>query len=175
LEAAAEVPFTQTQEGKRRPQVWLTGFGDSSLNFELVIWLTADATKRPAGVTAAYNWALHTALQKHGIEIPFPQRDLNVRSWFGLVGEDAVAAVASGEMPRGKPRRADAAAGTAPATESRSGSVNDAALEVQRDIDEEAEREAERKQRQLQEPQSADGSKGRSMREAARKDSDNGN
>jgi small-conductance mechanosensitive channel len=81
LEAAREVPFTLTQEGTRAPQVWLTGFGDSSLDFQLVVWLTAEATRRPGAVTAAYNWALHTALDKYGIEIPFPQRDLHVKSW----------------------------------------------------------------------------------------------
>ncbi len=89
LEAAKEVPFTLALEGPRRPQVWLTGFGDSSLNFELVVWLTDEATVRPAAVTAAYNWSLHSALQRHEIEIPFPQRDLNVRQLFGLEGKDA--------------------------------------------------------------------------------------
>ncbi|MGH8211700.1 MAG: mechanosensitive ion channel family protein [Rhodanobacteraceae bacterium] len=89
LEAAAGVPFTLTREGPRRPQVWLSGFGDSSLNYMLVVWLNADAVKHPGSVTAAYNWALHTALEKYGIEIPFPQQDLHVRSWFGLSGEEA--------------------------------------------------------------------------------------
>ncbi|WP_329741632.1 mechanosensitive ion channel family protein [Dyella sp. A6] len=81
LEAAAEVPFTLSMEGPRAPQVWLVGFGDSSLDFQLVVWLDADATRHPGSVTAAYNWALHTALEKYEIEVPFPQRDLHVRSW----------------------------------------------------------------------------------------------
>ncbi|KGI76978.1 mechanosensitive ion channel family protein [Oleiagrimonas soli] len=81
LEAAADVPFTLTNEGPRAPQVWLTGFGDSSLDFKLVVWLNAEATRRPGAVTAAYYWALHTALEKYEIEIPFPQRDLHVRTW----------------------------------------------------------------------------------------------
>ncbi len=89
LEAASELPFTLALEGPRRPQVWLVGFGDSSLNFELVVWLGAEATKRPAAVQAAYNWALHSALQRHDIEIPFPQRDLNLSQLFGLEGADA--------------------------------------------------------------------------------------
>lgn len=93
LEAACEVPFTLSQDGPRKPQVWLTEFGDSSLNYELVVWLTADATKRPGSVVAAYNWALHTALAKYRIEIPFPQRDLNVRSLFGLDGDKALHAL----------------------------------------------------------------------------------
>ncbi|MDQ6648130.1 MAG: mechanosensitive ion channel [Pseudomonadota bacterium] len=81
LEAAAEVPFTLSLDGPRGPQVWLTGFGDSSLNFSLVVWLNAEATRRVGAVNAAYYWALHTALEKYGIEIPFPQRDLRIRSW----------------------------------------------------------------------------------------------
>ena len=93
LEAAAAVPFTLELEGPRRPHVWLVGFGESSLSFELVIWINAEATKNPGAVTAAYNWALHAALQAHDIEIPFPQRDMNVRTLFGLSGEDARSAL----------------------------------------------------------------------------------
>jgi small-conductance mechanosensitive channel len=89
LEAAAEVPFTFASEGPRRSQVWLVNFGDSSLDFELVVWLTADAVKRPGAVQAAYYWALEDALAKYGIEIPFPQRDLHLRSLFNATEHDA--------------------------------------------------------------------------------------
>ena len=78
LEAAENVPFTLKNNAKRAPDVWLVGFGDSSLDFELVVWLTDDAVKRPAKVHAAYNWELETALGKYGIAIPFPQRDLHI-------------------------------------------------------------------------------------------------
>ena len=78
LEAADKVPFTLKNNEKRAPDVWLTGFGDSSLDFELVVWLTDEAVKRPSKVQAAYNWELETALGKYGIEIPFPQRDLHI-------------------------------------------------------------------------------------------------
>lgn len=78
LEAADNVPYTLKNNKKRAPAVWLTGFGDSSLDFELVVWLTDEAVRRPGAVNAAYNWELETALGKHGIEIPFPQRDLHI-------------------------------------------------------------------------------------------------
>jgi small-conductance mechanosensitive channel len=65
---------------KREAQVWLVGFGDNSLNFELVVWLTPEAVKRPSAVNAAYCWELESALSRYGIEIPFPQRDLHIRS-----------------------------------------------------------------------------------------------
>ena len=81
-------------EGPRAPQVWLVGFGSSTLNFELVVWLNADATRRPSSALAAYNWALETALVGHGLEMSWPQRDLRLRSWFGLEGEAARAAIA---------------------------------------------------------------------------------
>ena len=81
LEAADAVPHTLMGDDKRKPQVWLTAFGDSSLNFELIVWLTSDAVKRPGAVHADYLWAIETALKKYHIEIPFPQRDLHVRSW----------------------------------------------------------------------------------------------
>jgi len=89
LEAAASVPFTLAAEGPHRAQVWLVTFGDSSLGFNLVIWLTPDAVYRPGAVHAAYCWALDDALRKYNIEIPFPQIDVHLRSFFGATLEQA--------------------------------------------------------------------------------------
>lgn len=89
LEAADRVPFTLKDTAGRGPQVWFVGFGDSSLNFELVVWLVSEAVKRPGMVMAAYLWEIHTALGSAAIEVPFPQRDLHVRSLFGLQGDRA--------------------------------------------------------------------------------------
>ncbi|MEM6947453.1 MAG: mechanosensitive ion channel domain-containing protein [Pseudomonadota bacterium] len=80
LEAAEAVQWTDRGRDARAPQVWLVGFGDSSLDFELVVWLIDEAVLRPAKVQADYNWALHTALEKYDLEIPFPQRDVNFRN-----------------------------------------------------------------------------------------------
>ncbi|HMB46989.1 MAG TPA: mechanosensitive ion channel domain-containing protein, partial [Afifellaceae bacterium] len=80
LEAAEQVPHMLTGRNAKPPQVWLVGFGDSSLDFELVVWLSPEAVKRPSAVAADYNWAIETALAKYEIEIPFPQRDLHIRS-----------------------------------------------------------------------------------------------
>ena len=84
LEAADEIEWTLKGVPGRTPQVWLTKFGDSALEFELVVWLSDPAVRRPARVIADYNWALHTALEKYGLEIPFPQRDLHLKSATGL-------------------------------------------------------------------------------------------
>jgi len=88
IEAADEVPYTLTHIKRRRPDVWLVDFGDSSLNFLLTVWVNREGARRPTRTRAAYLWALETKLTEHGIEIPFPQRDLNLRSgWSGVVLE----------------------------------------------------------------------------------------
>ena len=101
LEAAAEVPFTLAMDGERKPDVWLVAFAESSINFELVVWLTPQGTKLPVEARAAYTWALDDALHRHGIAIPFPTTDLNIRSLFGLEGRDALRAL-QGELPQGR-------------------------------------------------------------------------
>jgi len=82
LEAADNVHWTLKTDPNRKPQVWLVRFGDSSLDFELVIWLIPEAVKRPSGVQASYLWEISNKLAEHHIEIPFPQRDLHLRSGF---------------------------------------------------------------------------------------------
>jgi len=79
LRAAKRIKGT-VLEGGREPDVWLVGFGDSSLNFELVVWVGPDLVSRPGRTEAAYLWAIEDEPRAEGIEIPFPQRDLHVRS-----------------------------------------------------------------------------------------------
>jgi small-conductance mechanosensitive channel len=93
LEAARDVPFTLPDTDKHRTQVWLVGYGDSCLKFELIVWPTLEAVKRPKAMNAAYTWAIDDALCKAGIEIPYPQRDIRLRAFFGQEGEDALAAL----------------------------------------------------------------------------------
>jgi small-conductance mechanosensitive channel len=90
IAAARAVPFTVAETDKRKTQVWMTGFGDSALNFELVVWPTVEAVKRPASMQAAYTWAIEDALRAANIEMPFPQMDLRIRSLFDREGDDAV-------------------------------------------------------------------------------------
>ena len=59
------------------PNVLFMGFGDSSLNFELRA-IVSDINKRMQ-VTSDINYAIDAAFRERGIEIPFPQRDLNFR------------------------------------------------------------------------------------------------
>lgn len=66
------------------PTVYFTGFGDSSLNFELVVW-TAEMTTRPRRFHSDLYFGLEKALRDNQIEIPFPQRDLHLRSGTFMV------------------------------------------------------------------------------------------
>lgn len=80
MEAVSEVPYTITHMKGREPDVWLVEFGDSSLNFLLLVWVNRQGARRPTRTRATYLWALETKLNEYGIEIPFPQRDLHMRS-----------------------------------------------------------------------------------------------
>ena len=143
LEAASRVPFTRAMEGDDRPQVWLVGFGDSAVEFILAVWLTEEAARRNAAIKAAYLWELDTSLKEHGIEIPYPQRDLHLRSAFGLEGEDALDWLrgARGRDATASPRpaKSDEAPESALSERERAElSGNDAQEDAQREIEREA-------------------------------------
>jgi len=60
------------------PQVLFLGFGDSSLDFRLMSWTgTFDDFLR---IRSELNIGTHDALADAGITIPFPQRDLHIKS-----------------------------------------------------------------------------------------------
>jgi small-conductance mechanosensitive channel len=58
----------------------LVEFGDSSVNFDLRFWIT-DPESGLANVRSQVLLNIWDALAEQGIEIPFPQRDLHVKSW----------------------------------------------------------------------------------------------
>ena len=61
-----------------KPEVHLREFGDSSWNMNLRIWI--NDPKRFYYVRSDVNCAIVRKFKKYNIEIPFPQRDLHVRS-----------------------------------------------------------------------------------------------
>ena len=102
LEAAADVQYTLTHMRGREPDVWLVEYGDNSLNFLLLVWVNLQGARRPTRTRSAYLWALETKLSEYGIEIPFPQRDLHLRSGWQVeqppaTEPNAAAAQASGD------------------------------------------------------------------------------
>jgi small-conductance mechanosensitive channel len=70
------------------PSVLFTGFGESSLNFVVRVW--TDDFDLGGDIGSEMALEIHAALKAAGIEIPFPQRDLHIRS----IDAGVVAAVA---------------------------------------------------------------------------------
>ena len=61
-----------------QPQVFFKGFGDSALDFELLVWI--DQPPNQEYIKSDLNFYVEAALQRNKIEIPFPQTDVHVRS-----------------------------------------------------------------------------------------------
>src|SRR2546427_4126608 len=61
------------------PSVFLQKFGDNSIDFELVVW-SSEMSARPSRYRRDLNFAIEPKLRDAGIELPFPQRDLHIRS-----------------------------------------------------------------------------------------------
>ncbi len=62
------------------PQVFFLGFGDSSLSFQLLVWIAQP--NRQLIIKSDLYFAIEAGLRRHAIEIPFPQRDLHIRSGY---------------------------------------------------------------------------------------------
>ena len=54
--------------------------GDNSVTFELFIWVKGNDTLYPKRTTSRFLIMIYKALNENNIEIPFPQRDLHIRS-----------------------------------------------------------------------------------------------
>src|SRR5204863_1164319 len=59
--------------------VFLEKFGDNSIEFELVVW-SSEMSARPSRYRSDLNFAIEQKFREAGIELPFPQRDLHIRS-----------------------------------------------------------------------------------------------
>ena len=76
IAAGAENPHTLKDPA---PSVFFDGFGDNALNFKLVVW-SSEMSHRPSRYRSDLNFSIERKLREGGIEIPFPQRDLHIRS-----------------------------------------------------------------------------------------------
>lgn len=79
------------------PTLLFRAFGDSSLNFDLAVWI--DQPDRMNRVRSDLYYMIWETLTKNEIEIPFPQRDLNLRrGWEQVTAGDSRGA----PQPRGQ-------------------------------------------------------------------------
>ena len=91
VEVAKEHPDVMSDP---EPAALFRGFGDSSLDFQLRAWTRGDFVQVSSDLLVAVNCALADA----GIEIPFPQRDLHLRS----VDADAAERLSSRKQDNGE-------------------------------------------------------------------------
>lgn len=62
------------------PSVRFLEFGDSGLKFELRAW-SSTLLHRKGQLTSELNFAILEKFREHGVEIPYPQRDIHLREW----------------------------------------------------------------------------------------------
>lgn len=74
LEVAAENPDVLKDPA---PGVRLMEFGESGLCFELRAWSTSLIHRRGL-LTSSLNFAIYRVFTEHGIEIPYPRRDIHI-------------------------------------------------------------------------------------------------
>jgi len=75
LAAAKEHPLILSHP---EPKAWLLNFGDSAWNMRLLAWVGDPQGRRQ--IQSDINCAIVKNFRKNGVEIPFPQRDLHVRT-----------------------------------------------------------------------------------------------
>ncbi len=62
------------------PKIWFTKFGESALEFDLVVWVNMYGVQGKKGsIISTYLWEIDNALKKYNITVPFPQRDLHIK------------------------------------------------------------------------------------------------
>ena len=76
LAVAGENPHTLKEPG---PSVFLENFGENAIDFKLVLW-SSEMSARPSRYRSDINFAITEKFREAGIEMPFPQRDLHIRS-----------------------------------------------------------------------------------------------
>ncbi|PWT80495.1 MAG: hypothetical protein C5B58_11540 [Acidobacteria bacterium] len=75
IAAARQHPATLSDPA---PDAFLEKFGDSTIDFQLVIW-SEEMSRRPSRFKSDLNYLIYNHLTAAGIEIPNPQRDLHIR------------------------------------------------------------------------------------------------
>ncbi len=69
----------QYLEPNQKPTVRFKAMGESSLDFQVLVWARHPAFR--GKVIDALNTQIYKALGEAGVEIPFPQRDITIKAW----------------------------------------------------------------------------------------------
>ncbi len=79
-EAARQVPEVLEDPA---PSARFLSFGNNALELEVRVWTELRLHRRGL-ITSDVNCKIYKNLMKHGISIPFPQRDIHIQSWPSL-------------------------------------------------------------------------------------------
>lgn len=71
----------------RPPKVWLTAFGESSVEHEILVWIS-DPEQGVGSVRSEILNRVWELFRENRIDLPFPQRDLHIKDWPGMPGGD---------------------------------------------------------------------------------------
>jgi small-conductance mechanosensitive channel len=77
IQAASESQRVMTN---RPPKVWLVAFGESTVDHEILVWIS-DPEQGVGSVRSEVLNRLWVLFKENGITIPYPQRDIHVRDW----------------------------------------------------------------------------------------------
>ncbi|HEX9963660.1 MAG TPA: mechanosensitive ion channel domain-containing protein [Allosphingosinicella sp.] len=77
VQAASE---SQRVMKNRPPKVWLIAFGESSIDHEILVWIS-DPEQGVGSVRSEILNRVWVLFKENGIDIPFPQRDIRVKEW----------------------------------------------------------------------------------------------
>jgi small-conductance mechanosensitive channel len=69
----------------RPPKVWLVAFGESSVDHEILVWIS-DPEQGVGSVRSEILNRVWELFRGNGIDLPFPQRDLHIKEWPGAGG-----------------------------------------------------------------------------------------
>jgi len=101
LELMEETVAEYTEVRKNpAPKAYFLGFGESALEFRLLAWVHLDVRLE---MESRINIDINRRLKEAGIEIPFPQRDLHIRSDSTQAKAAAKPASKTGSKPAAKP------------------------------------------------------------------------
>lgn len=79
LDALLKMELPHYKIGDKKPLITFTSMGDSSINFELFVWVKDELTLRPRYTTSEFLKMIYKALNDAGINIPFPQQDIYIK------------------------------------------------------------------------------------------------
>jgi small-conductance mechanosensitive channel len=63
-----------------KPNVWLTAFGEYAVQHEILVWIN-DPQGGVGNVRSDVLNRVWHLFQEHGVKLPYPQREVYVRSW----------------------------------------------------------------------------------------------